>query len=65
MKLLYKIYHHYAYKVSKKITKPGLRADYVVDANGHVLPYVFFSGGQMALHAEALQVLETAKRSHQ
>ncbi|KXB97784.1 MAG: type II restriction endonuclease [Chlorobi bacterium NICIL-2] len=56
-KVIYKIYYHYAYLLCDAIQEPELRAKFVVDNNGHILPYVHFEGGKMELHAEALAIL--------
>jgi hypothetical protein len=42
--------------------KPTLLADHIMDRNGHVLPYVRFQGGRLALTEEALQVLAGESR---
>ncbi len=57
-KLLYKFYSHYAYLLGEAMTEPELRAKHIMDKNGHILPYVHFQGGEMALVDEALSVLQ-------
>lgn len=59
-KTLYKFYYHYAYPVGSAQEEPQLVADYLIDKNGHVLPYVKFSGGRLKLAAEVLDVLAMA-----
>ncbi len=56
-KVIYKIYYHYAYPLGEATQEPELKAKFVVDKNGHILPYVHFEGGQMHLQAEALAIL--------
>lgn len=55
-KVIYKIYHHYAYPLCRTTEEPRC----VEDKNGHILPYVHFEGGRMELHPEALAVLRVA-----
>jgi hypothetical protein len=57
VKIIYKVYYHYAYPLGESIEEPALVADHLVDRNGHILPYVRFQGGEMELAEEALQVL--------
>ncbi|MDI6773109.1 MAG: AccI family restriction endonuclease [bacterium] len=59
-KLIYKIYYQHAYLLGESEQEPRPVADYVMDRNGHVLPYVRFSGGKLTLHREALEVLRAA-----
>lgn len=56
-KAIYKIYYHYAYPLGDATQEPELKAKFVEDKNGHILPYVHFAGGRMALRAEALAIL--------
>lgn len=56
-KVIYKVYHHYAYHLADAVQEPELQARYIEDKNGHILPYVHFQGGRMALTSEALSVL--------
>lgn len=56
-KAVYKIYQHYTYTVGESREEPTLRAASITDKNGHILPYVRFEGGAMALSQTALQVL--------
>ena len=59
-KAIYKFYYHYAYPLATTQDEVTLQADKIIDANGHILPYVRFEGGRLQLQAEALQVLENA-----
>ena len=58
-KTIYKFYHHYAYRVGTSVTEPSLEARSITDKNGHILPYVTFSGGKLELDGEALDMLRT------
>ena len=59
-KIIYKFYYHYAYPLGKVIEEPTLTADFIMDKNGHILPYVKFEGGKMSISREALDVLDQA-----
>lgn len=59
-KTIYKFYYHYAYPVGKAREEPTLVADHITDKNGHILPYVRFSGGSLTISPEALRVLDRA-----
>lgn len=56
-KVIYKIYYHYAYPLGDVTQEPELKAKFIEDKNGHILPYVHFEGGRIDLRAEALAVL--------
>lgn len=56
-KSLYKFYYHYAYPLADAVEEPGLSARHIVDKNGHILPYVHFVGGRMAMRSESLNIL--------
>ena len=56
-KLIYKIYHHYAYQLAETEEEPKLLAAHLTDKNGHILPYVRFEGGNLLLTSEAKRVL--------
>ena len=58
-KIIYKFYYHYAYPLGDAMSEPTLVADYIQDKNGHILPYVKFQGGRLALHRQALDILGT------
>jgi len=59
-KVIYKIYYHYGYPLGDATQEPELKARFVEDKNGHILPYVHFEGGKMTLRPEALTVLREA-----
>ncbi len=59
-KLIYKIYYQHAYLLGESEQEPRPVANYVMDRNGHILPYVRFEGGKLTLHREALEVLRVA-----
>jgi len=59
-KVIYKIYYHYAYPLGDATQEPELKARFIEDKNGHILPYVHFEGGKMTLRPEALKVLRAA-----
>jgi hypothetical protein len=61
-KNIYKIYYHYAYPLGVATAEPSLKAAAITDKNGHILPYVVFEGGRLAISKEALAVLEGIKR---
>lgn len=54
---IYKIYYHYAYELGASVEEPTLRAQAIVDKNGHVLPYVVFEGGRLQLGNAAIGIL--------
>ncbi|WP_240550458.1 AccI family restriction endonuclease [Candidatus Roseilinea sp. NK_OTU-006] len=56
-KVIYKIYYHYAYGVGNTTQEPELKAKFIEDKNGHILPYIHFEGGRMDLSTDALQML--------
>ena len=57
-KALYKFYHHYAYPLGETTGKVELIPDKIIDKNGHILPYVRFRGGTLALSEEAIAALD-------
>ncbi len=59
-KLIYKIYYQHAYPLGESEQEPRPVANYIMDSNGHILPYVRFEGGKLTLHTEALGVLRVA-----
>jgi AccI restriction endonuclease len=61
-KIIYKIYHHYTYPLGETKGDITLIADSITDANGHILPFVRFDGGQIQLADSALKVLEGITR---
>ncbi|MCS6847664.1 MAG: AccI family restriction endonuclease [Anaerolineae bacterium] len=56
-KVIYKIYYQHAYTLGSTTQEPELRARFIEDKNGHILPYVHFEGGKMDLSEDALQML--------
>lgn len=56
-KIIYKIYHQYAYPLATAQTDPELIATSITDKNGHILPYVRFHGGTVALTSKARTLL--------
>jgi hypothetical protein len=57
-KTIYKFYHHYAYPLGDAAEKPTLFPAFIEDKNGHILPYVRFSGGSLEISDAALSVLQ-------
>lgn len=53
-KAIYKHYYHYGYPLGTSVEDPQLLPAVVEDRNGHILPYVTFSGGRLRLSPEAL-----------
>jgi len=64
LKSIYKIYYHHAYPLGEAVEEPTLVAASITDKNGHILPYVRFQGGRLALSSEALEILEGLARRH-
>lgn len=56
-KTLYKAHYYLGYPLAACEKEPGLKAQTVIDKNGHIYPYVTFSGGSMVLREEALNIL--------
>jgi len=56
-KALYRIAYHHAYHLGDVVVGPTLMAAHIMDRNGHVLPYVRFTGGKLRLAPEALETL--------
>lgn len=56
-KAIYKFYYHYAYLLGISITHPTLVPDYIQDKNGHILPYVKFTGGSLEIAQNTLKIL--------
>ena len=61
-KHIYKIWYTLAQPLGTMIRQPEMSAKFIKDENGHILPYVHFSGGQMALSAEVLAELRSRLR---
>ena len=57
-KITYGFYYHYAYELAVSTSTPELVAAFIKDKNGHILPYVRFQGGAIALSDEALRQLD-------
>jgi len=57
-KVIYKVYHHYAYELGETEEEPSLEAASIVDKNGHILPFVKFVGGSLKLSEAAIELLE-------
>lgn len=58
-KAIYKYYYHYAYPLGVSTEHPNLVPDYVQDKNGHILPYVKFEGGALAITENAIEILKS------
>lgn len=63
-KVIYKHYYHYGYPLGDSREEPRLLPAFIEDKNGHILPYVTFQGGKLALREEALSVLRAASSQH-
>jgi len=61
-KSIYKIYYHHCYRVGETVEEPSLLAASITDKNGHILPYVKFQGGKLALSQETLKKLDELAR---
>jgi hypothetical protein len=61
-KYIYKIWYTLAHLLGTLTHAPELSAKFIQDQNGHILPYVHFSGGQMVLSAEITAELESRLR---
>lgn len=59
-KAIYKFYHHYAYPLGETQGEVELIPDKIIDANGHILPYVRFQGGIITLSRDAVAQLDGA-----
>ena len=57
-KTIYKHCYRHAYPLGSSQTDPNPAPDYIEDKNGHILPYVRFTGGRLQLTPEALTVLD-------
>lgn len=56
-KAIYKHYYHHGYVLGTSVEDPQLLPAVVEDRNGHILPYVTFSGGHLQLSQEAISEL--------
>jgi hypothetical protein len=62
-KIIYKFPYYSASYLLGEITKePELIAEHIEDKNGHIMPYVRFNGGEMALNKKALDALDNLPR---
>lgn len=59
-KVIYKFPYHYAYELADASEPPTLVGSHVEDKNGHILPYVRFDGGKVALKPAAIEQLQAA-----
>lgn len=57
-KVIYKHYYHHAYELADSRAEPRLIPAFVEDKNGHILPYVKFSGGSLKLSSRVVDMLE-------
>ena len=57
-KAIYKHYYHYGYPLGISTEDPKLLPAFVEDKNGHILPYVTFSGGHLSLAKESIEQLD-------
>jgi hypothetical protein len=64
-KVIYKVFHQYAYPLASSMEAPELRANFIEDKNGHILPYVKFVGGSLSLGREASKILGEAAIARQ
>jgi hypothetical protein len=62
-KVVYDYHRQYAYPLASSLEPPELRANFLEDNNGHILPYVKFVGGSLSLAREAVGVLSEAARA--
>jgi len=63
-KNIYKYYYCYAYNLGYAESDPTLSARFIVDKNGHILPYVSFEGGSLVIHEDALHILQEIQNSN-
>jgi len=61
-KAIYKIWYTLAHPLGTMTRQPEMSAKFIQDKNGHILPYVHFSGGEMALSKEVLTELRSRLR---
>jgi hypothetical protein len=62
-KVIFKHYFHHGYELGESAADPRLLPAFIEDKNGHILPYVTFSGGNLQLLPRALEELEQAVRT--
>ena len=61
-KYIFKFYHHYAYLIGDVVEEPNLIADLITDNNGHILPFVRFEGGRLAINTATSELLKESGR---
>jgi len=61
-KAIYKIWYTLAHPLGTMTRQSEMSAKFIQDKNGHLLPYVYFSGGEMALSEEILAELRSRLR---
>lgn len=61
-KAIYKIWYTLAHPLGTMTRQPEMSAKFIQDKNGHILPYVYFSGGEMALSEEIRAELRSRLR---
>jgi len=62
-KVIYKIWYTLAYPLGTMVKEPRMVAKFVQDKNGHILPYVHFSEGELRLSKEIINELRKLKKS--
>lgn len=62
-KVIYKFYYHYAYELGEMTESPTLKAESIEDDNGHVFPYVTFSGGVIKLREEVIKIIDECEKN--
>lgn len=62
---IYKIWYTLASPLGQIVQKPDLSSKVVQDKNGHILPYVHFSGGRLELSPEVDNELKNLARQMQ
>jgi len=61
-KVIYKLWYTLAKPLGRMIQAPEMSAKFIEDRNGHILPYVHFSGGSLELSAEVIDELRKRTR---
>lgn len=56
-KILYNTPYYLGYKLALSQKEPDLKAQVIVDKNGHIYPYVAFTGGKMKLENDAVKTM--------
>lgn len=64
-KIIYKHCYRHAYPLGVSEADPTLTPDYIEDKNGHILPYVRFTGGRLQITPEALTVLSNLAKERE